>query len=85
MESGVVHVSPNTKSLAETALNTINSLFITRTVGKVALIRGSMSAPLLNLPFFWAFGNTATLGSSYALLSDIVASDRVKEAKSKAK
>lgn len=85
MESGVVHVSPNTKSLAETALNTINSLFITRTIGKVALIRGSMSAPLLNMPFFWMFGDTATLGSSYALLSDIVASDRVAEVKSKAK
>jgi hypothetical protein len=85
IDSGVVQVSPQTKSLADLILNTINSTFVTRPIGKVALIRGTKSMPFLNLPLFWAFGKKATIGSAYGLLSDIVASDRVKEAKRRAK
>jgi hypothetical protein len=85
MDSGIVQVSPQTKALADLALETINSTSITRPIGKVALIRGTKSTPFLNIPLFWAFGKRATIGSSYGLLSDIIASDRVKEANKRAK
>ena len=60
-------------------------MVITRTIGKVAMIRGTKRYAFLNMPLFWAYGKTATIGSSYGLLSDIVASDRVDEVKNNSK
>jgi hypothetical protein len=85
LDSHIVQIAPGTQKLAESMLEMINAVFVTRTVGKVALVRGTKGGALFNLPLFWAFGKTATIGSSYALLSDVVASDRVKQAKSKAR
>jgi hypothetical protein len=85
IDSGIVQVAPQTKALADVILNVINSTSVTRPLGKVALIRGTKSMPFVNLPLFWAFGKKATIGSSYGLLSDIIASDRVKETKRSAR
>jgi hypothetical protein len=85
LDSKIVQTNAATRATAEQLLDAINSIFLTRTIGKVALIRGTKDDPVVNLPLFWLWGKKATIGSSYALLSDVIASDRVDEAKRRAK
>lgn len=84
IEVDVIHASSGTRVLANLALETINSTFVTRVIGKVALVRGTRKQVLLHWPLFWLH-NDATIGSVLGLVSDIMEPDLAKKGRKKAK
>jgi hypothetical protein len=71
IHSEIVKTTPTQKAGLKLAMDSINSFFLMRTIGKTALVRGTQDYMYLNLPFFWLY-NGATIGSIHALIGDII-------------
>lgn len=68
MESKVIR--PKNQDLIRATLETLNSFFLFRKVGKISMVRGS-KAGVLYLPVFFLY-DSATLGSLYSLFADLI-------------
>ena len=84
MEANVIHASAFDKAKVNFMLEAINSIFVTRIMGKISIVKGNNDWLVLNLPFFWAY-NHATIGSVYGLISDTLNEKRVRAEKKKKK
>lgn len=82
IESKIVELKTLDQAKAALILKTVNSTFLTRIAGKVALIRGTSEYLFLNLPIFFTMGD-ADLGSMYGLLADTADPDRARAIPSK--
>lgn len=78
IESRILNVKAADARRAKFLLNAVNSVFLTRIAGKVALVRGTTKNLVLNYPLF-LFYRTATMGSMYGLVADIANPDRARE------
>jgi hypothetical protein len=74
MESKILKASDGDRTQTELLLESANSVFFTRIPAKLALIRGTKSGNVIRIPVGWAY-RTATLGSVYGLLADIIRKD----------
>lgn len=84
IDAKIIKTSTATSIQVNAVLNAVNSVFLTRTAGKVALARGTTDWAILNYLFVLE-DRTATFGSSYALLSNILEPDQVKAIKNSKK
>jgi hypothetical protein len=75
MEAKIVNVEQEQRVRA--LLSSLNSIFITRSFAKVAMIKGTTSG-IVAAPITLWFQKDASLGSIYALLAETLAKDRVK-------
>lgn len=82
IDADIISAKPSLKWQIDAALEVVNSLMVTRTIGKVALVKGSTRSWTLNLPFF-AFYNGATLGSIYGLMSDVMDKEKARDLRKK--
>ncbi|MCM2322746.1 MAG: hypothetical protein NDJ90_05755, partial [Oligoflexia bacterium] len=80
MESKILQVKGVDSGVIKLMLDFTSATFITRPMGKVAMIRGQLSVTdlLWNELTFWAYRKGATVGSLYALISDIADSERAR-------
>ncbi|MCM2279683.1 MAG: hypothetical protein NDJ89_16535, partial [Oligoflexia bacterium] len=79
VESKILQVKGVGKPVLNLMLDFTSSTFLTRPMGKVAMIRGTLDGLLLNELTFWAYRKGATVGSLFALVSDIADPARAKE------
>ena len=84
IDADVIHASARDRVLAKMVLEGINSTFVTRTIGKVAMVRGTKRNLLLHWPLFWIYDD-ASIGSMFGLVSDVMDSSKAKRARKAAK
>ncbi len=71
VNSQVVKTSSADQKRINLLINTIDSFFLSRVIGKTAMVRGTAENAWINLPLFWLF-NGATLGTMYGLTGNVI-------------
>lgn len=75
LDARIIQTSKEDEASTKLLLNMMNSVFVTRAAGKIAMVRGTTAGMILNIPLFM-FYNGATFGSLYGLVSNILDPDQ---------